>query len=78
MKRWLDRYPFQAQVKGGYMLARPKKIVVTSQYHPSEIWDDEKTVDAIMRRVVIRTMGSEISSTPPRRLALEDLVAEYA
>lgn len=53
MKRWLDRYPFQAQVKGGMHLIRPKKIVVTSQYHPNEIWDDEKTVDAIMRRVKI-------------------------
>lgn len=53
MKRWLDRYPFQAEVKGGMQLVRPKKIIVTSQYHPSEIWDDEKTVDAIMRRVKI-------------------------
>jgi len=51
MKRWLDRYPFQAEVKGGMELIRPKVIIVTSQYHPNEIWDDEKTVDAIMRRV---------------------------
>jgi len=53
MKRWLDRYPFQAQIKGGMALIRPTKIIVTSQYHPNEIWDDEKTVDAIMRRVKI-------------------------
>lgn len=51
MKRWLDRYPFQAQVKGGYQKIRPTKIVVTSNYHPSEIWDDELTVKAILRRV---------------------------
>lgn len=51
MKRWLDRYPFQAQVKGGYYKARPSKIIVTSNYHPSEIWDDEITVKAILRRV---------------------------
>lgn len=54
MKRWLDRYPFQAQFKGGYQLIRPKKIIVTSQYTPSEIWDDVKTTDAIMRRVSLR------------------------
>lgn len=53
MKRWLDRYPFQAEVKGGMELIRPKIVIVTSQYHPNEIWDDEKTVDAIMRRVTL-------------------------
>lgn len=53
MKRWMDRYPFQAQFKGGYTLIRPKRIIVTSQYTPAEIWDDEKTVEAIMRRVTM-------------------------
>lgn len=56
MKRWLDRYAFQAQFKGGYLFIRPRKIIVTSQYRPSEIWDDEKTVDAITRRVSILGM----------------------
>jgi len=56
MKRWLDRYAFQAQFKGGYLFIRPRKIIVTSQYRPSEIWDDEKTVDAITRRVFILGM----------------------
>jgi len=54
MKRWLDRYTFQAPVKGGYQLIRPRKIVITSNYLPSEIWDDQITVDAINRRVKIR------------------------
>lgn len=51
MKRWLDHYPFKAPVKGGYLDIRPAKIIVTSNYHPGEIWDDEQTVDPIMRRV---------------------------
>lgn len=51
MKRWLDRYAFQAEFKGGMEMIRPRKIVVTSQYTPQEIWEDNKTVDAIMRRV---------------------------
>lgn len=53
MKRWLDRYPFQAPIKGGYALIRPRKMVITSNYTPAEIWDDPVTVAAIMRRVTL-------------------------
>lgn len=51
MKRWLDRYPFQAPVKGGYLKIRPIKIIVTSNYHWDTIWDDPTTQQAIARRV---------------------------
>lgn len=54
MKRWMDHYPFQAAFKGSYRLIRPKKIIVTSNYKPSEIWDDQQTVDPIARRVTMR------------------------
>lgn len=77
MKRWLDRYVFPAQVKGGYMSIRPKKIIVTSQYLPSEIWDDEKTIDAVNRRVRLRYFGVAPPSTPPRRMALPQLISEF-
>lgn len=53
LKRWLDIYPFQAQTKGGMHMIRPKCIVVTSNYHPEEIWDDEMTRAAIARRCVL-------------------------
>lgn len=53
MKRWLDRYSFLAAVKGGYLEIRPKKIIVTSNHHPEEIWDDPMTVAAILRRVKV-------------------------
>ena len=49
MKRWLDHYPFQAPYKGGYQEIRPRKIIVTSNYHPEEIWDDVKTHDPIKK-----------------------------
>lgn len=50
LKKWSDRYPFKAQVKGAYMQIRPQKIVVTSQYRIDEIWEDEKTRAAMHRR----------------------------
>lgn len=60
MKRWLDLYPFKAPVKGGYLDIRPKKIVVTSNYHPDEIWEDHVTRTAICRRVAISYMDLDV------------------
>lgn len=51
MKRWLDIYPFQAETKGSQVMIRPKRIIVTSNYRPEEIWEDSLTHDAILRRV---------------------------
>jgi hypothetical protein len=69
MKRWLDRYPFQAERKGAYLgLIRPKKIIITSNYHPKEIWDDSDiTLSTIMRRVKVTRFDS---FPPPPRAAL--------
>lgn len=59
LKIWCDRYQFPAEMKGGSKVIRPGKVVITSQYHPDEIWDDERTQNALNRRLNIREMGSQ-------------------
>ena len=64
LKRWLDKYPFQAQHKGGSQLIRPDQIIVTSNYHPEDIWTDDITCSAIARRVILKHFpGTPFSKT---------------
>lgn len=54
IKRWADMYSFNAEVKNGGMSIRPKEIIVTSNYHPDEIWADQPVLCmAIKRRFTI-------------------------
>jgi hypothetical protein len=50
LKIWADRYVFNAEVKGGMLKIRPKRVVVTSQYLLSACFEDHETIDAITRR----------------------------
>lgn len=54
-KIWPDCYSFPAEIKNHTVQIRPKKIVVTSQYHPKQIWQGE-ALDAILRRFTIRNL----------------------
>lgn len=50
-KLWCDHYAFPADMKcQGKRDIRPHLVIFTSNYHPNEIWDDEKTWKPIVRR----------------------------
>lgn len=59
LKIWADKYPFIAETKGGAMMIRPKYVVVTSQYHPTQLWEDPDVLDAIHRRFDIRHLYAQ-------------------
>lgn len=57
MKIWSDRYGFTGEYKGGARCFRPKRIIVTSNWSPEEIWTDEKTLGPIRRRFKVTNMS---------------------
>lgn len=50
LKMWADHYPFKAEVKGGSMLARPKRIIVTSNFSIRQCYEDPRDYEPLERR----------------------------
>lgn len=50
--KWLDMYPFKAEIKGGYIDIRPKEIIITTNHTPEELFNTVplRQRDAIKRR----------------------------
>jgi len=57
-KMWGQHQPFAAEIKGGTICIRPKKIIVTSNYSIDEVWDDPTTREAMHRRFTEEYIGT--------------------
>lgn len=56
--RYLDRYPMDVPIKGGFAHWNPKRIYITSSKHPSQIYDVDEDVNQLLRRITrIRYTG---------------------
>ena len=68
LKNWGDKFPSVAEIKGGSMVIRPEKIIVTSNYQPSECFG-EKDLGPILRRFKVVTMD-DLPPAPPKKKAV--------
>ena len=59
LKIWADRYGFRAEIKHDSRVLRPQKIIVTSNYHPKELWTDNSILEPILRRFQVIYLGKE-------------------
>lgn len=50
LKKWADKWPFDAESKGSAAQLRPEKIIVTSNYSIDQMVFAEEDLDAIKRR----------------------------
>lgn len=64
LKEWADKWPFPGEVKGGLLPGlRPKKIIVTSNYHPNDCCERSEDSLALARRFKVTEFKTVI---PPR------------
>jgi hypothetical protein len=56
--RLLDRYPFKVQYKGGTRHINSKYIIITSCYHPKQMYDTREDIKQLIRRIsLIKYIG---------------------
>lgn len=72
--RLLDRYPYQGQVKGGYVKITSPNIYITCEYHPRDIFEgNDNTYNQVSRRLnkIIRVAGNGTSLSVPIEETIE-------
>lgn len=55
LKIWMDKWPCTGETKGGTVALRHKRFIVTSNYHPRDLWHEDLVLaQAVLRRCIIK------------------------
>lgn len=54
LKIWGDKWSCTGEIKGGTVNLRHKRFIVTSNYHPQELFQDKHMLEAILRRFELK------------------------
>lgn len=80
--RLLDRYPYQGQVKGGYIHINSPNIIITADRRPEAVYDslDKAEISQLLRRIIIfekfllQSPGYEVAGNTKPPLTDEETV----
>jgi len=73
LKIWADIYPFRMEVKGDSKMIRPKIVIVTSNYHPKDLFPNPKVHLPILDRFQLMQL-TEKYEDPTEGPLIRDIV----
>jgi len=72
IKKWADPWiRFTAEEKGGAQPPDFDILIVTSNFHPNEIWQDKRILDPILRRFKVTHFLQPLQPSAPQGSELE-------
>lgn len=65
--RILDRYPLKVPVKGSFVDWEPKKIYITSCFHPEGTYRTREDIDQLIRRISVIKEFKKVEEEQPKK-----------